>query len=286
MQKILTEKKVLIFDGGTGTELARRGVEASGAANLTNPEGIAGFHRDYVKLGVDALTTNTFTLNRISMETKGLDFDLRETNLAGAGLARKEAGEGQYVIGDIGPTGKLLKPYGNYSEEEFYDNFKEQALVLLEGGVDGLIIETMTDLREAVCALDAARSVTGLPVIVTLSFAGTEKGGRTIMGNSVSEITAVLGEKGADAVGANCGDLSPQDMAEIAALYRDNTDLPVLIQPNAGKPKLVGEETVYDMSPEEFAEGVLQCIENGASMVGGCCGTTLGHLEAVIRKVR
>lgn len=106
------------------------------------------------------------------------------------------------------------------------------------------------------------------------------------MGNSVSEITAVLGEKGADAVGANCGDLSPQDMAEIAALYRDNTDLPVLIQPNAGKPKLVGEETVYDMSPEEFAEGVLQCIENGASMVGGCCGTTLGHLEAVIRKVR
>lgn len=286
MQKILTEKKVLIFDGGTGTELARRGVEASGAANLTNPEGIAGFHRDYVKLGVDALTTNTFTLNRISMETKGLDFDLRETNLAGAGLARKEAGEGQYVIGDIGPTGKLLKPYGNYSEEEFYDNFKEQALILLEGGVDGLIIETMTDLREAVCALDAARSVTGLPVIVTLSFAGTEKGGRTIMGNSVSEITAVLGEKGADAVGANCGDLSPQDMAEIAALYRDNTDLPVLIQPNAGKPKLVGEETVYDMSPEEFAEGVLQCIENGASMVGGCCGTTLGHLEAVIRKVR
>lgn len=286
MQKILTEKKVLIFDGGTGTELARRGVEASGAANLTNPEGIAGFHRDYVKLGVDALTTNTFTLNRISMETKGLDFDLREANLAGAGLARKEAGEGQYVIGDIGPTGKLLKPYGNYSEEEFYDNFKEQALILLEGGVDGLIIETMTDLREAVCALDAARSVTGLPVIVTLSFAGTEKGGRTIMGNSVSEITAVLGEKGADAVGANCGDLSPQDMAEIAALYRDNTDLPVLIQPNAGKPKLVGEETVYDMSPEEFAEGVLQCIENGASMVGGCCGTTLGHLEAVIRKVR
>lgn len=286
MQKILTEKKILIFDGGTGTELARRGVEASGAANLTNPEGIAGFHRDYVKLGVDALTTNTFTLNRISMETKGLDFDLREANLAGAGLARKEAGEGQYVIGDIGPTGKLLKPYGNYSEEEFYDNFKEQALILLEGGVDGLIIETMTDLREAVCALDAARSVTGLPVIVTLSFAGTEKGGRTIMGNSVSEITAVLGEKGADAVGANCGDLSPQDMAEIAALYRDNTDLPVLIQPNAGKPKLVGEETVYDMSPEEFAEGVLQCIENGASMVGGCCGTTLGHLEAVIRKVR
>lgn len=286
LQKILTEKKILIFDGGTGTELARRGVEASGAANLTNPEGIAGFHRDYVKLGVDALTTNTFTLNRISMETKGLDFDLREANLAGAGLARKEAGEGQYVIGDIGPTGKLLKPYGNYSEEEFYDNFKEQALILLEGGVDGLIIETMTDLREAVCALDAARSVTGLPVIVTLSFAGTEKGGRTIMGNSVSEITAVLGEKGADAVGANCGDLSPQDMAEIAALYRDNTDLPVLIQPNAGKPKLVGEETVYDMSPEEFAEGVLQCIENGASMVGGCCGTTLGHLEAVIRKVR
>lgn len=286
LQKILAEKKIFIFDGGAGTELTRRGVEAGGAANLTDPEEIAGFHRDYAKMGVDALTTNTFTLNRIGMTIKGLEFDLREANLAGAMLARGEAGEGQYVFGDIGPTGKLLKPYGNYCEEEFIDNFREQAEVLIEGGVDGLLIETMTDLREAVCALEAARSVTDLPVIVTLSYAGTGKGGRTVMGNSVSEIAAALEDKGADAVGANCGDLSPQDMAEIAAIYHENTGLPVLVQPNAGKPKLVGEETVYDMSPEEFAEGVLQCTENGASMVGGCCGTTLGHLEAVLRKIR
>ncbi len=286
LQKLLTEKKVIIFDGGAGTELARRGVEASGAVNLSNPNAILSFHTDYAELGVDALTTNTFTMNRISIESKGQDTDLRQANLAGADLARKAAGEGQYVFGDIGPTGKLLEPYGAYTEEQFYDNFEEQARILVEGEVDGLIIETMTDLREALCALKAARSVTDKPVIVTLSFAVTDKGGRTIMGSTVPEIAKALEINGANAVGANCGDLSPEEMGKIAAIYKEHTSLPVLIQPNAGKPKLIGSDTVYDMTPVDFAAGVMKCIDSGASLVGGCCGTTLEHIKAVLNLLR
>lgn len=286
LQKLLAEKKVFIFDGAIGTELARRGLETSGTINLTNPGYVAEFHRAYAMAGVDALTTNTFTMNRISIESKGLNADLREHNLSATRLAKEAADGNQYVFGDIGPTGKLLKPYGTYSEEQFYENFKEQALVLVEGGVDGLLIETMTDLREAACALKAAREVTDLPIIVTFSFALTDKGGRTIMGSTVAEIAGVIEKAGADAVGANCGELSPEEMAEIAALYKKHSSLPILIQPNAGKPELVGEQTVYNMTPEDFAEGVMKCIDSGANLVGGCCGTTLEHLKAVVSKAR
>jgi len=286
LKKLLNEKKVLFFDGGTGTELARRGVEASGMTNLDNPDAILKFHQDYAELGADALTTNTFTMNRISVESKEQHINIREVNLAGARLARQAAVDKCYVFGDIGPTGKLLEPYGTYKEEQFIDNFAEQARFLLEGEVDAFIIETMTDLREALCALKAVRSETDLPVIVTLSFSETGKGGRTIMGNSTSEIAKALEKEGASAVGANCGDLSPLEMAEIAALYRENTDLPVLIQPNAGKPKLKGDETVYDMTPEDFAGGIMQGVKNGAVLVGGCCGTTLEHLSAVYKQAR
>ncbi len=286
IQKLLAGKKIILFDGAIGTELARRNLTTSGTVNLTNPDFVAEFHGEYAKAGVDALTTNTFTMNRISIESRGLDIDLRESNLRAARLARGAAGEGQYVFGDIGPTGKLLEPYGTYGEKQFYENFKEQALILIEGGVDGLLIETMADLREALCALKAARAVTSLPVIVTFSFSGTDKGGRTIMGNTVEEIAAALEKEGADGAGANCGELSPEEMAEITAIYKKHTALPVLIQPNAGRPELVDGLTKYGMSPEDFAEGIMKCIDNGAELVGGCCGTTLEHIRAVVSKVR
>ncbi len=286
LHKLIEAKKVLIFDGALGTELAKRGLETSGALSLTNPEAILDFHREYAAAGVDILSTNTFIMNRISVESHGLDIDLREANLAGVRLAREAAGGGQLVFGDLGPTGKLLEPYGTFSEEQFYEAFKEQALMLAEGGVDGLIIETMTDLREAVCALRACKDVTSLPVIVTMAFATVEKGGRTVMGSTAAEIATALEQHGADAIGANCGELTPEEMAQIGAFYRAQTSLPLLMQPNAGRPKLVAGKTVYDMVPEDFADGVIKCIENGASLVGGCCGTTIEHIKAVVRRLR
>jgi len=279
---LLQQKKPLIFDGALGTELARRNLIGGVALNLTDPELILNFHQEYAAIGVDFLTTNTFTANRIYCETHGLPIDFLSANKAAVTLARQAAGPNQYVIGDLGPTGRLLKPYGDFTEEQFHANFAEQAATLAAAGADALIIETMTDLREALTALKASKKVTTLPVMVTLSYATTDKGGRTIMGATIAEAAAALKANGASAIGANCGELTPLQMAEIAALYRRHTTLPIIIQPNAGIPKLISGKTVYEMSPTDFAAGIQQCFDNGASIIGGCCGTTIEHIKELI----
>ena len=282
LNQLLHQKKPLIFDGALGTELSRRNLSGGIALNLNDPEPILSFHREYAAIGVDFLTTNTFTANRIYCETHGLNLDFLAANTAAVELARQAAGPNQYVVGDLGPTGRLLKPYGDFTEEQFHANFAEQAATLAAAGADALIIETMTDLREAVTALKACKEVTSLPVFVTLSYATTDKGGRTIMGASVAEAAAALEQNGAAAIGANCGELTPLQMAEIVALYNSHTTLPIIVQPNAGLPKLVSGKTVFEMSPADFAAGAQKCLENGASIVGGCCGTTLEHIRALI----
>lgn len=285
-QDYLKDDGVILFDGAMGTELARRGLAMSGVNNLTNPEQVLEIHRDYLEAGADVIITNTFTMNRISLESHGLAVDIKEVNTAGARLARKAAGSERYVCGDISPTGQLLEPYGGYSEDDFYNTFKEQAAYLAEGGVDGFIVETMLDLREALCALRACKDISQLPVIVSMSFSQLAKGGRTIMGNSVSQVAEALAKGGADALGANCGDLDPFEMAEIAGMFKEVTALPVIIQPNAGKPKVAGGKTVFDMKPEEFAGGLLKCVAGGASIVGGCCGTGPDHIRAASEVIK
>jgi 5-methyltetrahydrofolate--homocysteine methyltransferase len=153
--------------------------------------------------------------------------------------------------------------------------------VLAEAGVDGLIIETVFDLREALCALRACKEHTTSPVLVCIAFQTEERGGRTMMGNTTEQCAKQLTEAGADAVGANCGDLDPKQMAEVVTLFKAATDLPIVAQPNAGRPKLVDDKTVFDMEPAAFAEGVAACIEAGARIVGGCCGTGPEHIRAV-----
>ncbi len=282
-QKMLQQKKLIYFDGGMGSLLASRGCDTSGVSNLNNPEAVLEVHREYGAAGADILITNTFTMNRINIETTGKEIDVEEVNRAGVSLARRAAGTEKLVFGDVGPTGQLLEPYGNYTAEQFYDNYAEQAEILAGEDVDGLIIETFTDLREAECALKACRDKTDLPLVLSLAYTTTQKGGRTIMGSTVEEAAAMAEKYRAAAVGANCGDLDPEGMAVITGLYRQATSLPLIIQPNAGKPKLVGSETHYDMEPEEYAQGVMKCMENGASILGGCCGTTPAHIEAVVK---
>ncbi len=277
------EKKVVFFDGGMGSLLAARGCDTSGVSNLNDPQAVIEIHREYIEAGADILITNTFTMNRINIESRGLEIDVEEVNQAGVSLARRAAGPEKMVFGDVGPTGQLLQPYGTFTEEQFYDNYAEQAEILADANVDGLIIETFTDLREAECALKACKDKTTLPLVLSLAYTTTQKGGRTIMGSTAADAAAFAEKYGAAAVGANCGDLDPEDMAVITAIYRKATSLPLIIQPNAGKPKLVGSETRYDMDPDQYARGVLKCFENGASIIGGCCGTTPGHIEAVVK---
>ena len=285
LAKLLESKPVLLLDGAIGTQLDERGLMARGRNNLDAPEAVLEIHQEYAQCGCDALTTNTLTMNRLYIETHGVDVSVQDVNRAGAQLADQAAGCDQYVLGNISSTGRLLEPYGTYTEAQFGDAFREQAEVLAEAGVDGFLIETVFDLREAVIALRACKENTPLPVLVCLAFQTEDKGGRTMMGDSAEQCARQLTEAGADAVGANCGDLDPSQMAKVVALLKAATDLPIVAQPNAGRPKLVEGKTVFEMAPGPFAEGIAACIEAGARIVGGCCGTTPRHIKAVHRLI-
>ncbi len=281
LAKLVAEKSPVLLDGAMGTQLAAAGLEMGGQNCLSHPEVVLAVHRAYAGIGCDLLIANTLTMNRISIETHGVGVDVREVNLAGARLARSAARPGQYILGDVSSTGQLLEPYGDYTEEQFYAAFREQAETLAAGGVDGFIVETMIDLREALCALRACRDAAPLPVLVTLSFQTAANGGRTVMGNAAADAAVALAEAGAAAVGANCGELSPSEVAAIIGIMRRRVDLPLIAQPNAGKPRLEGDRTVYGMSPQDFADGIKECIAAGADLVGGCCGTSPEHIRRV-----
>jgi len=276
--ELIAAQSPVLLDGAMGTQLAAAGLEMGGQNCVSHPDVVLAVHREYVAAGCDVLTTNTLTMNRLSIETHGIGVDVAEVNRSGARLARQAATEGLCVLGDISSTGQLLEPYGDYTEEQFFDTFKEQVGCLLAEGVDGFIVETMLDVREALCAVRACREASSLPVLATLSFQTVDKGGRTVMGNAAAESAQVLVDAGAAAVGANCGDLDPSETAVIVGMMRDAVEGPLVAQPNAGNPRLVDGRTVFDMAPDEFADGISACIAAGATLVGGCCGTTPEHI--------
>jgi 5-methyltetrahydrofolate--homocysteine methyltransferase len=282
--EFIKTQKIILLDGAMGSQLIKRGSEA-GVSNITNPDMVLEIHRGYAQCDCHALITNTLTMNRIYIETHNLDIGVREVNIAGAELARQVAGENQYVLGNLSSTGQMLEPYGTYKESDFYENFREQAEILVEGGVDGFIIETVFDLREALCALRACKDVASLPVLVAMAFSTQEKGGRTIMGNTAEQIAKAVTDAGAQAVGANCGELSPAEMSVVISHFSTATSIPIIAEPNAGKPRLVAGKTHFDMDPDTFAEGIALCVENGARIVGGCCGTTPEHICATTARM-
>jgi len=283
---LLRSQRIVLLDGAMGTQLDKRGLMSRAENNLVTPQAVLEIHREYAQCGCHALTANTLTMNRIYIETHNLSVPVRDVNQAGVELARQAADNNQYVLGDISSTGQLLEPYGTYKESEFYDAFKEQAGILAESGVDAFIVETMFDLREAMCALRACKDNFPLPVIVSIAFATDTKGGRTMMGNSAQECARTLTDAGADVIGANCGDIDPAQMATVVSLLRSATTIPIVAQPNAGKPKLVDDKTIFKMAPEPFAAGITECVRAGARLVGGCCGTTPEHIRAVARLLR
>lgn len=285
LNRLIGHTRPILLDGAMGTQLASFGLDMGGQNNLTHPDAVARIHRQYAACGCQILITNTLTMNRIHIEAHNLDIGVREVNLAGVKLAKAAAGENQFVLGDISSTGKMLEPYGDLPETRAFETFKEQAAILVEGGVDGFIIETIIDLREALCAIQACKDIAPLPIFSSIAFSTSERGGRTLMGDIASHCARAMEEAGASVVGANCGELDPFQMAEIVASMREMTSLPILVQPNAGKPKLVGDQTLFDMSPQEFATGIDACIREGAQCIGGCCGTTPDHIRALARLI-
>jgi 5-methyltetrahydrofolate--homocysteine methyltransferase len=275
--------RTVLFDGALGTELMRRGLPQGDAPetwNIDRPESLREIHAAYYAAGADVATANSFGASSIKLASHGNEGRARELNLAAARLASAVRPAGRFVAGSIGPTGKFLKPQGEYAEAQFEAAFEAQAATLAEGGVDVLIIETMFDLREAACALRAAIRA-ALPVFVTMTYNRTKRGYFTLMGQSVAACAAQLEALGAAAIGANCT-LASDGMIGLARELRATTSLPVIIQPNAGQPQLgPSGELIYAQSVEDYVRDVRSIITEGANIVGGCCGTTPEHIRAL-----
>ena len=281
LAELLNGTDPVLLDGAMGTQLEKRGHNGGGVNCLLHPDAVEAVHRAYVSSGSRLLIANSLTMNRIYMESHGLDIDAAEVNRASVRLARAACGGNGYVLGNLSSTGELMEPYGRLSEADVTATYEEQAGYLAEAGADGIIIETMFDLREILCAVAGCRKAAPLPVIGLMAFASAEKGGRTIMGNSAEECARGLTEAGAAAVGMNCGDIDPFQMAGLVSVFRSATKLPLVVEPNAGLPRLQDGKTFFDMGPPEFAEGVMECVDQGAVVVGGCCGTGPEHISAL-----
>jgi methionine synthase I (cobalamin-dependent) len=280
----LLKKRTVLFDGAMGTTLIANGLQAGESPEgwiLTRPDIILGVHQAYAQSGADVLQTNTLGGTRMKLAATGLADRIEEVNSRAVHLARQACPESCYLAGDIGPTGQFLPPVGTRTAEELLESFREQAQILADAGVDLFIIETFYDLAEILLAVRAARSVSDRPVVATLSFERKPKGFFTMMGNTVPDCAQKLAQAGANVVGSNCG-LGSADMIDLAVLWRQATDLPVLIQPNAGKPQVTGGQMTYGQKPESFAEDVVRIVKGGINAVGGCCGTT----PEFIRRIR
>jgi 5-methyltetrahydrofolate--homocysteine methyltransferase len=278
------DERPVLLDGGMGTLLQDRGLDDGGSGELWNvdrPEAVRSSHEAYARAGARILTTNTFGGTRPRLAMHGLEDRVHELNQAAAAIARSVADEhGALVAGDLGPTGELLAPLGTMSPEEAEGIFSEQLRGLRDGGIDLVLIETMSDLAEVEAAVAAARSVVPeLPVVATLSF---DTNLRSMMGVRPADAVAALAAAGVDAVGANCG-RGPEEMEQIAAemAAARPEDLLLVAQSNAGLPQVVGDHFEYDKTPSDLAEHAEALHKLGIDLIGACCGSTPEHIAAM-----
>ncbi|HET8546949.1 MAG TPA: homocysteine S-methyltransferase family protein [Bryobacteraceae bacterium] len=273
-------------DGAWGTELQRRGLRAGecpDALNLTALGAVAEVARAYVDAGSQVILTNTFRANALSLAACGLAERVREINKAGALISREATDGRALVFGSIGPTGEVLALCEDL-RDRLFDIFAEQATALAEGGVDAIVIETMSDVGEAKIALAAARS-TGLPVVVSFAFDTGRNKDRTMTGVTPEQAAIALTEAGASAVGANCG-AGIETAIGICRRLHAATDLPLWLKPNAGLPRVVGDRIKYDVGPEDFASQAPALVQAGAAFVGACCGSNPAFISACARVLR
>ncbi len=274
----------LLLDGAMGTLLQDRGLDDGGAGELWNverPEEVRASHEAYARAGARVLATNTFGGTRPRLSMHGLEDRVHELNEAAARVARSVAVEHRAMVaGDLGPTGELLAPLGAMEPAAVQEIFEEQLRGLRDGGIDLVLIETMSDLAETQAALSAARVVVpDMPVVATLSF---DTNLRSMMGVRPGDAVTALAEAGADAVGANCG-RGPDEMELVAAQLVEArpAELLLVAQSNAGLPQVVGDHFEYDKSPADMAKHALTLSELGIDLIGGCCGSTPEHVAAM-----
>lgn len=279
--KKLFEDKIIIFDGASGTQLHKMGMPSGVCPEkwaVENPECLKKVHKGYLEAGSEVIYTFTFGGNAIKLDEYGLKGETFQLNKRLVEIAR-EATEGKCLIaGDISSGGILLEPYGDITFEQSVESFKEQIKGLLAGGVDLLAIETMLDIQEARAALIAARELCDLPVLVTITF---ESAQRTLMGTDALSALVTLQSLGADAVGCNCSS-GPAEMVGIIETMKPYAKVPLIAKPNAGKPRLVNGETVFDMDADAFAGYTNALIKAGVNGLGGCCGTNADFIQKLV----
>jgi len=288
MLERLAAGDVLVADGAMGTMLMERGLEVGKPPeyfNLTRQEVLEEIAQEYLDAGADIIQTNTFGGSRLKLMEYSLGDRVEEINRNAVAAVKKVVQDRSYVSGSCGPTGQFLKPYGDIEAAQMVQVFTEQIEALVKAGVDTVCIETMIDLQEAVCAVKAAKRIArSIPVMATMTFNQTPKGFYTAMGVTVKDAMEGLPAAGADIVGSNCGN-GVEKMILIAREIKKYTNVPVIIQSNAGLPELRNDKVTYPETPEFMAEKVAELLALGVSIVGGCCGTTPAHTRAMRQAV-
>lgn len=280
----------LVSDGAMGTMLQQMGLsvgESPVVCNLTHPDWVREVHRRYIEAGCDIILTNTFVGSRPALKLAGYGDTVRDLNERGARIAREVADRARNVCvaASIGPTGLFIEPVGETTPEEMEAIFREQIGAIVEGGVDLICIETMSDIGEIKAAIRATRSVCDLPVITTMTFDPGPNGFRTMMGVTPEEATRELVAAGADIVGSNCGWGIDEVIGIIREMRKTDQKIPLAAKPNAGLPEVIEGQAVYRISPEVMGARIEELIEAGASLIGGCCGTTPEHLKRIVEIV-
>ena len=277
----------LISDGATGTFLQQHGLEPGGCPeefNASHPDVVREMARRYIEAGSDMVLTNSFGGTVFMQKKYGYGDRVAEFNRLSAEHARSQTPSGRFVVGSVGPTGEFLEPLGPVSEAEMYDAFVEQVKALEAGGVDGVVVETMTAAEEATLAVRAARENTDLVVMATMVFDKGPRGFFTMMGITPERAVHAMEEAGAHVVGSNCGN-GIDNMVDIAQRMRAETDGFLLIHSNAGIPSMRGGQIIYPESPEYMAERFKELDDIGVNIIGGCCGTGPEHISALAAAV-
>lgn len=280
-------ERPLLGDGAMGTQLMLAGLQQGNcgeAWNLTHPERVLAIQRRYVEAGSECLITNTFGGSRIMLNRHGESDRVAEVNKAGVAIAREAFGDREgYVLGDIGPFGGLMQPFGEFTEEQVRSAFNEQAAALVEAGADAIIVETQTSLEELLLGIEAAQKAGAPCIIGSMAYDVTLDGStfRTMMGVDPERAAEFMEEHGVHVIALNCGTGMEMERARAAVeRYKSVSSLPVMVQPNAGKPRLENMKVVYDESPEQMVKGLVPLLEAGANIVGACCGSTPEHIRA------
>lgn len=293
MKKTLLEaikERPLLGDGAMGTQLMIAGLEQGNCGeewNVTQPEKVLAIQRAYALAGSDCILTNTFGGSRIMLNRHSKADHVVEVNKAGVEIARQAFdGREGFVIGDIGPFGGLMEPFGDFKESQVREAFEEQAAALVGAGADAIIVETQTSLEELLLGIKAAQQAGAACIIGSMAYDVTLDGStfRTMMGIDPERAAEFMEENGAHIVALNCGTRMDMQRARTAVeRYKSVTDLPVMVQPNAGQPKLLNMKVVYDETPEQMVQGLKPLLEAGANIVGACCGSTPDHIRAFRR---